>query len=58
MMSVWVRGIVPATEHDGWTVCGSQLLFQLSDHDGVVSQGLLHRQQADLRYVEGVFLKW
>lgn len=57
-MSVWVRGIVPATEHDDWTVCGSQLLFQLSDHDGVVSQGLLHRQQADLRYVEGVFLKW
>lgn len=51
------KRILPATKHNDRTVCGCQLLFQLSDHDGVVSQGLLHCQQADLRDVEGVFAK-
>ncbi len=38
-------------------MCGCQLLFQLGDHDSVVSEGLLHCQQADLRDVKGVFAK-
>lgn len=50
--------VLPATEDNDRSVCGCQLLLQLSDHDGVVSEGLLHRQQADLRDVEGVLAKW
>lgn len=53
-----VKWILPATKHDDRTECGCQLLFQLSDHDSIVSEGLLHSQQADLRDAEGLFAKW
>lgn len=55
---VLFQWILPATKHNDGTVCGFQLLFQLSDHDSVVGKGLLHGQQAYLRDVEGVFAKW
>ena len=58
LRKVLVRWSLPPTKHDDWTVCGFQLLFQLSDHDTIVSEGLLHCQQADLRNTEGVFAKW
>lgn len=51
------KQIIPASKHDDRAVRGCQLLFQLSDHDSVVSEGLLHCQQADLRDVEGFFAK-
>ena len=51
------KQILPASKHDDGAVCGCQLLFQLSDHDSVVGEGLLHCQQADLRDVEGFFAK-
>lgn len=49
--------ILPATKHDDRTVCSCQLLFQLSDHDSVVGEGLFHCQKADLRDVKGVIAK-
>lgn len=52
-----VRQILPATKHDDGAVGGCQLLLQLSDHDSVVGQGLLHGQQADLGNTEGVLAK-
>lgn len=53
-----VRSVLPATKHDDRTLCGCQLLLQLSDHDSVVSERLLHCQQANLGDLEGVFAKW
>lgn len=58
MISQSLRWNLPATKHNNRTVIGCQLPLQLNDHDTVVSQGLLHCQQADLRNVEGVFAKW
>lgn len=58
LSTVLFQWILPATKHNDGTVCGFQLLLQLSDHDGVVGKGLLHGQQAYLRDVKGVFAKW
>lgn len=46
--------VLPAPKHNDGAVCGLQLLLELRDHDGVVSQRLLHCQQADLRDFERV----
>lgn len=45
---------LPAAKDNNRTGRGSELLLQLSDHDSVVSQGLLHCQQANLWDVEGL----